>query len=97
MKKLTLSLGKSAERLRKERNDLRDTRTELIVARDKAQSAEKLKDEFIDNISHEIKVPLSAVSEYTRLIVDCIPDNKTITCRDSPTLWSSTQALCSDL
>ena len=76
MKKLTLSLGKSAERLRKERNDLRDTRTELIVARDKAQSAEKLKDEFIDNISHEIKVPLSAVSEYTRLIVDCIPDNK---------------------
>lgn len=76
MKKLTANLQKSAERLRKERNDLRTTRSELIVARDMAQSAEKLKDEFIDNISHEIKVPLAAVSEYTRLIVDCIPDNK---------------------
>lgn len=73
---MTANLQKSTERLRKERNELRDTRSELIVARDRAQNAEKLKDEFIDNISHEIKVPLNAVSEYTRLIVDCIPDNK---------------------
>ena len=76
MKGMTANLQKSTERLRKERNELRDTRSELIVARDRAQNAEKLKDEFIDNISHEIKVPLNAVSEYTRLIVDCIPDNK---------------------
>lgn len=76
MKGLTASLQKSTDRLRKERNDLSDTRSKLIEVRDMAQSAEKLKDEFIDNISHEIKVPLNAVSEYTRLIVDCIPDNK---------------------
>lgn len=76
MRKLSKELKSTADRLREERNELRGTQNELIEARDMAKSAERAKAEFIDNISHEIKTPLSAVVEYSRLIVDCIPDEQ---------------------
>lgn len=65
-----------SERLRKERNELQATQAELIDARDKARSADKLKIDFINNMSHEVMTPLSAIVEYSKLIVDCIPDSR---------------------
>lgn len=76
MKKLTKELGDTASRLRRERNDLQNAQKELIDARDKAKRADKLKADFINNMSHEVKTPLAAISEYSRLIIDCIPDSK---------------------
>ncbi len=62
--------------LRKERDSLKETRAELIKARDEAKSAEKQKTDFINNISHEIRTPLNSIMEYSRVIVDCIPPDK---------------------
>ncbi len=76
MKRMASDLKETADRLRNERNQLRKAQEELIEARDKAKSADRMKAEFINNMSHEIKTPLAAVAEYTRLIVDCIPDDK---------------------
>jgi PAS domain S-box-containing protein len=41
---------------------------ELIMAKEKAESASKLKDAFIANISHEIRTPLNGVLGLTSLI-----------------------------
>lgn len=76
MRKLGNELKSTADRLRKERNGLRSVQAELITARDQAKEAGRAKAEFIDNITHEIKTPLSAIAEYSRLIVDCIPDER---------------------
>lgn len=59
-----------------ERNVLRRAQAELILARDSAKSADKLKTDFINNMSHEVMTPLTSIVEYTHLIVDCIPDDK---------------------
>ncbi len=64
---------RTTEILRTERNDLKLVQQELIKARDKAFESEKLKTEFTNMMSHEVKAPLAAVQEYSRLIVDCIP------------------------
>lgn len=67
---------KTTETLRTERNDLKRVQQELIQARDKACESERLKTEFTNTMSHEVKAPLAAVQEYSRLIVDCIPGDQ---------------------
>lgn len=69
-------LKQSNANLLRERNELRQAQAELIEARDASKAADRLKTDFINNMSHEIKAPLAAISEYSRLIVDCIPDDK---------------------
>lgn len=66
----------SALRLQEERNKLEKVQDELIKARDNAKSAERIKTDFINSMSHEIKTPLTAISEYSRLIVDCMPEER---------------------
>lgn len=77
VKRMALKQAHTSERLRKERNELRQTQEELIAARDEAKSADKLKTDFINNMSHEVKAPLAAIVEYSKLIVDCVPEDKT--------------------
>lgn len=59
-----------------ERDKLEQLKTELEQARDEANTSDKLKTEFINNMSHEIQTPLQSISECSQLIVDCIPDDK---------------------
>ena len=47
---------------------------ELIEARNQAESANKMKTQFIRNMRHEIRTPLSAVIGFSQLIVDSIPE-----------------------
>ena len=77
VKRMALKQAHTSERLRKERNELRQTQEELIAARDEAKSADKLKTDFINNMSHEVKTPLAAIVEYSKLFVDCVPEDKT--------------------
>lgn len=76
VRKLAKSLTTSNEALRQEGETLKKTQLNLIVARDKATKAERLKSEFIDNMSHEITTPLEAIVEYSQLIVDCVDSEK---------------------
>lgn len=75
-RRLVNRLETTADRLRQERADLKEVEAELIKARDDAASADKLKSDFINTMSHEVKVPLSAIMEYSKLIVDCVPDDQ---------------------
>lgn len=70
------SLRATNGKLLSERNELRQAQDDLIEARDASKAADRLKTDFINNMSHEIKAPLNAISEYSRLIVDCIPDER---------------------
>ncbi len=67
---------RTSERLRRERNELKLAQEELITARDKAKGADKLKTDFINNMSHEVRTPLAAIVEYSKVIVDCVPEEK---------------------
>lgn len=76
VRKLAQKNAVVAEKLRNERNELQQTQRDLIEARDQAKSADRQKTDFINNMSHEVKTPLAAIMEYSRLIVDCIPENQ---------------------
>ena len=75
-RKLATRLSRSNDSLRKERDELKEARDELAVLRDQARAADRRKTEFINNMSHEVKVPLAAISEYAQLIADCIPESQ---------------------
>lgn len=75
-RRLAASLKKSNQQLRAERDELSGVSEQLEDLRLSMRKAERHKNEFINNMSHEIKVPLTAIAEYTQLITDCIPENQ---------------------
>lgn len=75
-KRLAKDVIDSNAALEIERDNLKETQKELIVARDKAKNADRVKTDFINNMSHEIKTPLHAIVEYTHLITDCADAEK---------------------
>ncbi len=56
--------------LRKSNEDLIALNTELIHARDLAYEASRLKSEFLANLSHEVRTPLSGIVGLTHLLQD---------------------------
>lgn len=79
----TAKLRRTAERRRqaaqhfhRERDELYD---KLSVQQKKCEAAaasDSLKTDLLNNVSHEMKTPIAAIAEYSRLIVDCIPDEQ---------------------
>ena len=49
---------------------LRHTISELSVANDKAQQADKMKTLFIQNMSHEIRTPLNAIVGFSQILAE---------------------------
>jgi len=44
------------------------TKQELIIAKEKAEESDRLKSEFIHNLSHEIKTPMTGIIGFTDLL-----------------------------
>lgn len=65
------TLRKSNDQLVAHGVTLRKARDEVARSRDEAQRANRIKSDFIKNMSSEIAAPLHIIDEYTNLIVDC--------------------------
>ncbi len=70
-RKLNKDLAKTNARLVEERDTLQRTQAEITRIGERAKQADRQKEEFIANMSHEVSTPLNAINEYTQLIVDC--------------------------
>jgi PAS domain S-box-containing protein len=57
--------------------ELKLSEEKMIEAKEKAESANKLKDAFIANISHEIRTPLNGILGMSSIIRDTFHDNIT--------------------
>lgn len=72
----SMQLKAAISNLKQERDTLQRVQSDLILARDQARDADRQKTDFIHMISHQVKTPLQAISEYTGLIVDCMDESK---------------------
>lgn len=75
-RKIARTLEKSQSKLQKEKERLLHTQQDLIVARSQAESANRMKTQFFQNITHEIRTPLNAIVGFSQLIIYNIPPEK---------------------
>ncbi|MDE6702279.1 MAG: HAMP domain-containing histidine kinase [Muribaculaceae bacterium] len=73
---LAKKLYNSHRKFLKERNALKTAQRDLIKARDKAKGADKVKNDFVNNMSKELRNPLAAIAEYSHLITDYASEDK---------------------
>jgi len=64
------------EKLIKEINERKEIEHELIIAKEKAEGSERLKSEFLAQMSHEIRSPVNTILNFTDLIKETIENEK---------------------
>ncbi len=51
--------------------ELEEMKHQLEIAKEKAETSDKLKSAFLANMSHEIRTPLNAIVGFSRIITEC--------------------------
>lgn len=74
--RLAKNLQRSKQKLQEEQEVILQTQKELTIARDEAESANKMKTLFIQNMSHEIRTPLNAIVGFSDILVESIPEEQ---------------------
>lgn len=75
-RKISTKLMETNNMLTAERDNLRRMQTSLIEARDEARKANRHKNDFISNMSHEVSSPLNTIVECSHILVDNVSDEK---------------------
>jgi len=65
-----IDLEKARCELEKQGKSLSDLTEELLIARDEARAADRAKSTFLASMSHELRIPLSAINGFSELILD---------------------------
>jgi PAS domain S-box-containing protein len=72
----TKELEKLNKALEKDIEDIKKREIELQIAKDKAVAADKIKSDFLAQISHEIRTPISAILNFSQLLFDEFKDKE---------------------
>jgi signal transduction histidine kinase len=65
-----LELERRVSELGAQEQELRSANERLLFARDRAQTADRAKSQFLARVSHELRTPLNAILGYAELIQD---------------------------
>lgn len=71
------------EKLLQEINERKEIEKELLIAKEKAESSEKLKSEFLAQMSHEIRSPINTILNFVDLIRDSVDTGNDETLKES--------------
>lgn len=62
-------IQQQAQTLREQNEALTQANKDLVAAREKAEGANRLKDQFLSTISHELRTPLHAIMGYSQILL----------------------------
>ena len=76
--RLSIRLSNVVARLQEESEQLHRTTEQLTLERNRAEAANKSKDEFLHSMSHELRTPLNAISGFSKQIVRKLTDEQRV-------------------